>query len=134
MDLADSHTVSAIPTGLGYLGALIATVLNPDSTGTGSRQCGLDCLTFRILRSTNLPRARSVVQTYEVTVDDGTLNGALGSSATQLVEITLTGTNDVPVIAGGFFNGGVTELPDLDGGENLITHSTSGPSILWMWM
>ena len=124
VDLADSHTVSATPTGMGYLGTLTA-VLNPDSTGTGT---GNVDWTFEVPDAAldELAAGETLVQTYEVTVDDGTLNGNLGSSATQLVEITLTGSNDEPVIAGVVVDGAVTELTDGDPDENAFLHQANG--------
>jgi VCBS repeat-containing protein len=51
-----------------------------------------------------------------------------GASSSSTIAITVTGTNDAPVInAGGTdASGSATELPDGDPGENIVVHSDSG--------
>ena len=58
-----------------------------------------------MLRLITLPTGETLVQTYHVTIDDG----ALGGTAVQPVEITITGTNDAPEILG-VTTGAVTEI------------------------
>ncbi|WP_043612143.1 VCBS domain-containing protein, partial [Ensifer sp. ZNC0028] len=62
-----------------------------------------------------------LTQTYDVTVDDGK-----GGKATQTVTITITGTNDAPVITSVAQGGAVTEIADGATGENTATHTLGG--------
>lgn len=91
-DLSDTHSVSFTPAGGGYRGGFSA-VLADDSTGDGS---GAVSWNFAVADADldNLARGETLIQRYTVTVDDGH-----GGSASQVVTITLTGTNDAPVIA-----------------------------------
>jgi VCBS repeat-containing protein len=65
----------------------------------------------------------TLVQSYDVTVDDGN-----GGTDTETVTITITGTNDAPSIGGGSSDtdGGVTELVDNAPGENIDDLTDSG--------
>ena len=56
-----------------------------------------------------------------VTVDDGH-----GGSADQTVTITITGTNDAPVISSAAQAGSATEIADNAAGENTASHKASG--------
>ena len=69
----------------------------------------------------NLQAGQTLTQTYAVQVSDGH-----GGTATQNVVITLTGTNDAPVITSAAQTGAVTELADNAAGENTATLSTTG--------
>ena len=86
VDLTDTHTVTVTEQGGGYRGSL-ATVLT-DSTGTGS---GAVAWTFTIVDAAldDLGAGDVLTQGYEVKVDDGK-----GGIATEIVALTLTGTND----------------------------------------
>jgi len=91
-DLSDAHTVSVTENGAGYVG-LLGAVIADASTGDGS---GSVDWTFTVndslLDSLNL--GDTLVQSYDVTVDDGN-----GGTATQTVTVTMTGTNDAPEIS-----------------------------------
>ena len=65
----------------------------------------------------------STVVTLNYTITD-----ELGATAASTIDITVTGTNDAPVIdAGGTdASGAVTELPNGDPNENAFTHVDSG--------
>ena len=91
VDLSDTHTVTVTEQGPGYRGSL-ATALT-DSTGTGA---GSVAWTFEVadLELDDLAVGETLLQTYEVAIEDN--NGAI---ATEIVALTLTGTNDAPVIA-----------------------------------
>ena len=52
----------------------------------------------------SLQAGQTLTQSYAVTVDDGH-----GGTASQTVKITITGTNDVPVVAATDVTGAVTE-------------------------
>ena len=60
-----------------------------------------------------LAAGETVTAVFTITVADGH-----GGSDTQDVTITITGTNDAPIIGLGVFTGKVTEIADLAGGEN----------------
>lgn len=91
VDLADQHTVSVTPTSSGFLGTLTANI-DQDSTGTG---IGAVVWTFAVADAdlNHLQTGQSLIQGYDVTVDDGH-----GGTAMQTVSVTLVGTNDAPVI------------------------------------
>ena len=110
VDLTDTHTVTVTEQGGGYRGSL-ATVLT-DSTGTGS---GAVAWTFTVadLDIDDLGAGDVLTQDYEVKVDDGE-----GGIATEIVSLTLTGTNDAPIITSGPQGGNVTERADGAPDEN----------------
>src|SRR5690606_38653097 len=62
-------------------------------------------------------------QVYVVTVDDGN-----GGTVTQEVKVTITGTNDAPIIdaARTQAEGSIAELPDGHADENDHTHTADG--------
>ena len=59
--------------------------------------------------------------TFTVQVDDGH-----GGLASQNVVITVTGTEDIPVITSGAQSGSVSEIADNAAGENVTVHHQSG--------
>ncbi len=86
---------SALPAAPGYLGTFTATV-------SGSLilwQFNVDNADLQFLAAGEV-----LTQVYTVTIDDGN-----GGTATQNVTITITGTNDAPVITSGAQNGGIVE-------------------------
>src|SRR5262249_50792799 len=106
VDLSDTHTVgnslvsaiwsggATLPTGLSaVLAASLSTSVSSDSTGLDS---GTVAFTFSATDNTFdfLAANQTLTITYNVTVTDNT-----GASSTKPVTITITGTNDVPVIA-----------------------------------
>ena len=93
VDLADVHVTSVTPGGSGYLGTFVADVAN-DSTGDGSGQVSWLFLANSQLRQL-LQAGQQTVQSYTVEIDDGH-----GGTVSQLVTITINGTNDAAVISG----------------------------------
>ena len=95
IDLNDIQTVSAAPlvTGQPYLGTFIPTVVD-NTTGDGS---GKITWQFNLSDADTdfLQAGETRTQTYAVTI-----NNQKGGAVTQNVTITVTGTNDVPVING----------------------------------
>ncbi|TPK83423.1 hypothetical protein FJ936_21040, partial [Mesorhizobium sp. B2-4-13] len=91
VDLTDTHTVSAAPAAGGYLGTFTPTITNV-STGDGAGQVSwsfaVDNAALQFLAE-----GQTLTQTYTVTVADNN-----GGSVDQLVTITITGSNDAPVI------------------------------------
>ena len=108
VDFGDTHTVSAIPDGQNYLGTFSAH-LNNDATGgnvghvTWTFSSGAAALQF-------LAEGQQLTQTYTVIIADGH-----GGTATQLVTVTISGTNDAAVISGDI-TGTVTEAGGVNNG------------------
>ena len=106
VDLTDTHLVSAIFKGTDYssqLGSLSA-VKTTDTTGTGTG--GLITWTFTASDSAlnQLAAGQTVHETYTVTLDD-----QHGGVITRDVVVTITGTEDAPVIGAATLTGAVTE-------------------------
>lgn len=91
VDLADSHTTSVTEQGMGYRGTLTAMIADA-STGDGAGQVSWT-FTVNDADLDDLGPNDSLVQIYNVTVDDGQ-----GGTATQAVTITVNGANDAPTI------------------------------------
>src|SRR6202023_282121 len=91
VDLTDTHTATAVAQGTGYLGSFTLGTL-ADSTNGATGSVGWN---FSVADGALdfLAAGQTLVQKYNVTVDDGH-----GGAAVQVVTVTLTGTNDVPVI------------------------------------
>src|SRR5260221_523413 len=91
VDLTDTHTATAAAQGTGYLGSFTLGTLADSTNGvTGSVSW-----TFSVVDGALdfLAAGQTLVQKYNVTIDDGH-----GGAAVQVVTVTLTGTNDVPVV------------------------------------
>jgi VCBS repeat-containing protein len=115
-DLTDIHTVvSIVPHSANYLGRFTLGALS-DSTGgvTGSVPWSFSVVDGAL---DFLPAGWTLVQSYDVTLGDW---HGLASRAVQTVTVTLTGTNDLPVI-GGVSSGAVTEDVAVNASGNLVT-------------
>ncbi|MEI9425342.1 VCBS domain-containing protein, partial [Mesorhizobium sp. Cs1299R1N1] len=106
VDLTDVHLASAVFKGTDYSGQLgsLNAVKTTDTTGTGSG--GLVTWTFTAADSAldKLAAGQVVHETYTVTLDD-----QHGGVVTRDVVITITGTNDAPVIGAASLVRAVTE-------------------------
>ncbi|HEY0599813.1 VCBS domain-containing protein [Brevundimonas sp.] len=102
VDLLDSHSVTSAADGDGYLG-LFSAVVADDSTGDGA---GSVAWSFSIDDAAiqYLAAGETLIQTYTVSVSDGH-----GGVVSQPVTVTITGTNDAPVITAADASGGVSE-------------------------
>jgi VCBS repeat-containing protein len=102
VDLIDGHQVSAEAEGEGYLGSFTA-VITDSATGDGP---GEITWTFSAPDSelAYLAEGQSLLQRYVITLDDGN-----GGTTQQLVNVTIVGTNDAPVITAAVTEGVVTE-------------------------
>jgi VCBS repeat-containing protein len=135
VDTLDSHVVTRGPLTVSgeYLGqpvpldpegirpedvALLEAALVVDSDGNWSFDVPV---TDQIER---LAEGMSITLTSLVTVTDD--SGAANDSDTQLLTISITGTNDAPEILSSVTSGAVTEIADLAAGENSDTLSTAG--------
>ncbi len=101
VDLSDAHTV-VVTSPVGARGTLTASV-SDDATGDGH---GAVSWSFTVGNAAidDLAEGQTLTQTYTLTLSDGE-----GGSAAQDVTITITGTNDAPVIGVEDLAGGVTE-------------------------
>ncbi|SFG94615.1 type I secretion C-terminal target domain (VC_A0849 subclass) [Ensifer sp. OV372] len=115
VDTLDTHSASFTANGNGYLGTFALDPLNQTTDKVG--------WSFNVADSVldSLQAGQTLTQAYDVTVDDGK-----GGTATQTVTITITGTNDVPIITSGTQSGSVTEIADKATGENTATHTHGG--------
>lgn len=93
VDLRDSHTVTSTADAAGYLGAFTATMTD-DGAGDGAGSVAWD---FSVDNAAiqHLAVGETLTQTYTVEVDDGN-----GGTVSQTVAVTITGTNDAPVVQG----------------------------------
>ncbi len=90
VDLTNTHTLSTTPGGSGYLGTFTPTITNTatgDGAGTVGWSFAVDNSALQFLAA-----GQALTQTYSVNVTDNS-----GGSASQVVTITLNGTNDIPV-------------------------------------
>lgn len=108
VDLLDSHSVTSVANGDGYLGSFSATVAD-DSTGDGE---GSVTWSFEVDNAAiqYLAAGETLTQTYTVTVSDGQ-----GGAVSQPVTVTITGTNDAPVITAADNQGSVAEAEPVTG-------------------
>jgi VCBS repeat-containing protein len=104
VNLGDVHLVSATGTAVGStLGSLVA-VKNSDTTGTGSG--GQLTWTYTVADAAvqYLSAGQTKVESFTITLNDQ--NGGL---ITKRIDVTITGTNDAPVITAQDLIGAVTE-------------------------
>nr|WP_223267118.1 VCBS domain-containing protein [Chlorobium phaeovibrioides] len=94
-DLSDTHSLGAVTASSGALGALTVTK-TVDTTGIGTG--GSMTWNYSVAASAveYLAAGETKVESFTFTVQD-----AHGGSVTRTVEVTLTGTNDAPVITAG---------------------------------
>ncbi|MEQ1717488.1 MAG: VCBS domain-containing protein [Hyphomicrobium sp.] len=87
VDTLDTHTASFVPLGSGYLGSLSLELVNQTSNTLG--------WIFQVPDSAldSLQAGQTRVQQYKVAISDGH-----GGTAYDTIVVTLTGTNDAPVI------------------------------------
>jgi len=112
-DAGDAHTASFVAGAAGYLGTFTLDPVAGNSVGWSFEVQDAD---LDLLRGDE-----TRVQTYTVTVNDGK-----GGTASQVVTITINGTNDAPVITSGPQAAAVTEVTDNEPGENATLHSANG--------
>ena len=117
VDLTDVHLISpAITASAGALGALTASVTT-DTTGSGAG--GVMTWNYSVAASAveYLAAGQPKVETFTITLDDGH-----GGTVDRTISVTITGTNDAPVVAATDVTGAVTEL--VTPGGNLTDSGT----------
>ncbi len=87
VDLIDAHTLSTAPQSGDYIGTFEAFI-NEDSTGTGDGEISWNFSVSDAFLD-GLAEGEQLVQSYDITIDDGH-----GGTATETVAITLTGAAD----------------------------------------
>jgi VCBS repeat-containing protein len=132
VDLNDIHTVSssvvsatwsgggALPSGLSTVLANALSFTMHDST-----HAVLGSVDFTFSAADKnfdfLAEGETLTVTYNVTVMDN-----FGATSTQPVNISITGSEDAPVITSGAQSGSATEIGDNLAGENVDIHHSSG--------
>ncbi|MEM5474120.1 VCBS domain-containing protein [Hoeflea sp. AS60] len=118
VDLNDGHTVGIAPQPLGYVGDFTAQI-NVGDEATGGNT-GVISWNFEVAETAiqSLAAGESLTQVYTITVNDGN-----GGTDTQDVTITITGTNDAPVITEGPVSVTYAEAVDVAGatGKGVLT-------------
>jgi VCBS repeat-containing protein len=110
VDLTDVHSVGTVTASSGALGSLTASVTTGtnDTTGLG----GVVTWNYTVAASAveYLAAGQTKVETFTFNVEDGQ-----GGSVERTVEVTIHGTNDVPVVEATDVTGAVTELVSATG-------------------
>ncbi|MBL0423469.1 VCBS domain-containing protein, partial [Ramlibacter sp. AW1] len=104
VDLTDVHSVSAVTASSGALGTLTAQVTT-DTTNTGTG--GVVTWNYSVAASAveYLAAGQPKIETFTFTISDGN-----GGTVERTVSVTITGTNDGPIVAAEDVTGAVTEL------------------------
>ena len=104
VDLTDVHLVSATGTPIGSVLGTLTAVKNSDTTGTGTG--GQLTWTYTVADSAveYLAAGQTKVESFTITLDD-----QHGGLITRQIDVTITGTNDAPVITAQDLIGAVTE-------------------------
>jgi VCBS repeat-containing protein len=110
VDLTDVHSVGTVTASSGALGSLTASVTTGtnDTTGLG----GVVTWNYTVAASAveYLAKDETKVETFTFNVEDGQ-----GGSVERTVSVTVTGTNDVPVVEATDVTGAVTRTGHRDG-------------------
>src|SRR5260221_7899624 len=118
-DVGDTHVVSAVALGTGFLGGFTATLVTDSLNGA----TGQVRWTFSVADGALdfLAAGETLVQSYTVSIND-----QRGGIVTQTVTVTITGTNDLPVAvaAATTATGSVTAIPNVSGSQ--VLDKTSG--------
>jgi VCBS repeat-containing protein len=118
-DSRDRHTVSVLPQGSDYRGTLVVHV----SDGGDRDPSHQVNWSYSVAASSldNLAAGETLTQLYALKLSDRE-----GGIVTRTVAITLTGTNDAPVITSAFSQGRVAEARDGSSDDNTAVHTSTG--------
>jgi VCBS repeat-containing protein len=125
VDLSDAHGVSVAVAPGNTLGGVLTASVSDAATGAGD---GTVSWNYSVANAATqyLAQGQTATETFTVTINDGH-----GGTVAQQVTVTVTGTNDVPVI-GGVASGAVSEdgaTPNLStGGALTIADVDQGQS------
>ncbi len=105
VDLTDVHLVSPTGTAIGSVLGTLTAVKNTDTTGSGTG--GQLTWNYSVAAAAveYLAAGQTKVESFTITLDDQ--NGGL---ITRQIDVTITGTNDAPVVTVQDLVGAVTEL------------------------
>ena len=105
VDLADVHSVGAVTPSAGALGTLTASVTTgtDDSTGLGGEVTWNYSVAAAALEY--LAKDETKEESFSFDLSDGQ-----GGTVTRTISVTLTGTNDAPIVAAVDVTGSATEL------------------------
>src|SRR5206468_3044250 len=108
VDLTDLHLVSASGTPVGSVLGSLTAVKDSDTTTTGSG--GQLTWTYTVADAAveYLAKDQTKVESFTITLNDQN-----GSVITKQIDVTITGTNDAPVITSAAQSGAVSEGDDL---------------------
>jgi VCBS repeat-containing protein len=135
VDLSDAHGVSVAVAPGNTLGGVLTASVSDVATGAGD---GTVSWNYSVANAATqyLAQGQTATETFTVTINDGH-----GGTVAQQVTVTVTGTNDVPVIAGvasgvvsedgatpNLSTGGALTIADVDQGQSNFAPqaSTSG--------
>ncbi|MBS0289854.1 MAG: VCBS domain-containing protein [Proteobacteria bacterium] len=118
VDVTDTHFIRPIITAsAGALGTLTASVTNDTTNGTGGE------ITWKYLVNAAaveyLAKGQTKLESFTITLDDGN-----GGTVSKTINVTITGTNDAPVVTTSNLTGAITELGTPIG--NLSSNGTIG--------
>ncbi|MDF1606549.1 VCBS domain-containing protein, partial [Hoeflea sp. YIM 152468] len=125
VDLTDDHEVTSATKDVPYgtvMGAF-SVVETSDTTGSGTGGVASWTYTLDNAAAQQLAAGQQVSETYTITIDD-----RKGDTVTQDVTITITGSNDAPVITDGPVSVAYNEAIDVAGatGKGALSGSTTG--------
>ncbi|BEP62344.1 hypothetical protein GmRootV213_28980 [Variovorax sp. V213] len=102
VDLSDAHSVSVAASPGNTLGGVLTAGVSDAATGAGD---GTVSWNYSVANAATqyLAQGQTATETFTVSIDDGH-----GGTVAQQITVTVTGTNDVPVI-GGVASGAVSE-------------------------
>ena len=105
VDLADTHSVGPVTPSAGALGSLTASVTTPASDVDGSGGGITWNYTVAASAVEYLATGQTKLESFTFTLSDGQ-----GGTVDRTVDVTITGTNDGPIVAATDVTGAVTEL------------------------
>jgi len=119
LDLTDAHLVSAIGTPVGSVLGSLSAVKTADTTGSGTGGQLSWTYTADNAALKYLAAGETKVDSFTITLDD-----QHGGLITKQIDVTLTGTNNAPVVAATDVTGAVTELTTAPGAATLTDSGT----------
>lgn len=106
VDLNDTHTVvggAGVYTGTGPAAGMLTASVTADTTGAGTGGLVTWSYTFNSAAAQYLAQGEIKVETFEITLSDG------HETTMKVISLSITGTNDAPMVAVVDVTGGVTE-------------------------
>ena len=123
LDLNDTHSITNIVPSAGALGTLTPTVTDTTGTGLG----GVINWTYSVAAASveYLASGDTKTETFTITLDDGKPGGTVNRTIT----VTITGTNDAPVVTGSTATlNSITEDDTANTGQTVGSFAAAGIS------